>query len=326
MLLAIDIGNSRIKWALFHGLDCRSVGYFITRDFQPADPAAYDFEPTSYPDLPASAGGWHAQHGAPESGALRAVAGIAVCSVAHGEAEAAVLAHLQAQGLPVLPVWRVRSRAAACGVHNGYAQPERLGADRWAALVAARHLGICDMAVNATNDGSDTDRGGDGNRCSGSLQTASVIVMAGTATTVDALDGDGRFLGGYILPGLRLMPKSLYERTAGIRPDEGQWAEFPTGTADAVASGVLAATAGAVAGMVLRLQTRSGSISASPAKPTSDHHARATDQPRVVLSGGNGPALASRLSELKLVHNYERDLVLHGIARLHQSRLSHAPA
>ena len=140
MLLAIDIGNSRIKWALFDGLGCRSVGYFITRDFQPTDPTAYDFEPTSYPDLPAGSGGWHAHHGAPASAALRAVHAIAVCSVAHGAAEAAVLAHLQAQGLPVLPVWRVQPGASAGGVRNGYDQPARLGADRWAALVAAHQL------------------------------------------------------------------------------------------------------------------------------------------------------------------------------------------
>ncbi|MDE3011344.1 MAG: type III pantothenate kinase, partial [Pseudomonadota bacterium] len=72
-----------------------------------------------------------------------------------------------------------------------------MGCDRWAALVGARARG----------------------------SMATVVVMAGTATTVDALAADGRFLGGYILPGLRLMPKSLYERTAGIHPGDGAWAE-----------------------------------------------------------------------------------------------------
>ena len=125
---------------------------------------------------------------------------------------------------------------------------------------------------------------------------------AGTATTVDAMDGDGQFLGGYILPGLRLMPKSLYERTAGIRPDDGGWSEYPTRTADAVASGVLAATAGAVAGMVLSLRQRGGGAAV-----------------RTLVSGGNGPVLLPRMQALGLNPEYQRDLVLEGVARLYAS-------
>jgi type III pantothenate kinase len=104
------------------------------------------------------------------------------------------------------------------------------------------------------------------------------------------------FMGGTILPGIRLMPKSLYERTAGIKEGEGSWAEFPTNTADAVTSGVLAATAGAIAGMIHNLQQI--------------QH----ESVQLLLSGGNSPLLLPRLSALGFDPHYERDLVLQGIA------------
>jgi type III pantothenate kinase len=275
MLLALDIGNSRIKWGLFDGLRCLAVGNFPTRDFLPLDAQAYEFEPP----LPADSGPVGSQ-GEPvaipwpspmQPHWLTAVRAIAVCSVAGNLAEATLLEHFRRMGLTQQPLWRVHACAEALGVRNGYAVPERLGADRWAALVAARAL-----------DSAPT-----------------VVVMAGTATTVDALDASGRFLGGYILPGLRLMPKSLYERTAGIRPDDGVWSEFPQRTADAVTSGVLAATAGAVAGMVLSLHEAGGGVPV-----------------RTLVSGGNGPALLPRMRALKLVPDYRRDLVLEGANRL----------
>ena len=38
------------------------------------------------------------------------------------------------------PLEFVTATAVQCGVRNGYVQPERLGSDRWAALIAAWHL------------------------------------------------------------------------------------------------------------------------------------------------------------------------------------------
>jgi type III pantothenate kinase len=39
----------------------------------------------------------------------------------------------------------------------------------------------------------------------GTADRPALVVMVGTAVTVDALDADGRFLGGLILPGFGLM-------------------------------------------------------------------------------------------------------------------------
>ncbi len=110
------------------------------------------------------------------------------------------------------------SSAAACGVRNGYDTPQQLGADRWAALIGARalHAGAC------------------------------VVVMAGTATTIDVLDETGLFRGGLILPGLALMRTALARNTADLPHAAGHYRAQPTNTDDAIVSGALHATLGAI--------------------------------------------------------------------------------
>lgn len=68
---------------------------------------------------------------------------------------------------------RLSTQAEALGVTNGYAQPQQLGVDRWLALLAAAELVAGDC----------------------------IVIDAGSAITVDLLRGDGRHLGGAILPG-----------------------------------------------------------------------------------------------------------------------------
>ena len=110
------------------------------------------------------------------------------------------------------------SSAAACGVVNGYAEPATLGADRWAALIGARHLheGPC------------------------------VVVNAGTTMTLDALSSESIFLGGCIVPGFELMRGALAANTAQLALRPGEFSFFPDNTGDAIASGALNALAGAV--------------------------------------------------------------------------------
>ncbi len=121
-----------------------------------------------------------------------------------------------------LGAWRnaivpVKATARAGGVENGYRQPETLGADRWCALLGAWQL----------------------------LQRSCVVLGAGTATTIDLLDGSGRFCGGFILPGLDLMRTSLARGTAGLRSVPGGYSATPDHTAAAIHSGAIEATAGA---------------------------------------------------------------------------------
>jgi len=112
----------------------------------------------------------------------------------------------------------IRAQAAQCGVRNGYQSAAQLGSDRWAALIAAWHR----------------------------VGAACLVVNSGTATTIDALSAQGEFLGGLILPGLELMQRSLTGATAQLQVGGGNYASFPNNTADALLSGALQASCGAI--------------------------------------------------------------------------------
>lgn len=160
------------------------------------------------------------------------------------------------------PTW-VRSEARCCGVVNRYDRPGQLGADRWAALIGVRAL----------------------------RQEASLVVTAGTATTVDLLDADGVFLGGLILPGARLMHGALAGNTAQLDLAEGACVAMPRNTADAITSGCLLAQAGAIERMFEQFAGQTGA--------------------RCVLAGGGADPLAGLLRiPLLRVNN----LVLRGLA------------
>ncbi|BDI07983.1 type III pantothenate kinase [Sphaerotilus microaerophilus] len=127
-----------------------------------------------------------------------------------------------------LDVWDLRPRwvvseERSCGVVNGYEHPSRLGSDRWAAIIGAR--------------GRVLDQG---------APRPALVVMVGTAVTVDAVSADGRFLGGLILPGFGLMLKALESGTAGLHVPTGDIKRFPTNTSDALMSGGTYAIAGAI--------------------------------------------------------------------------------
>ena len=75
-----------------------------------------------------------------------------------------------------------------------------------------------------------------------------LVVTAGTATTVDALDASGRFIGGMILPGLGTMARSLAWNTAQL-PDVKEATLdhlFADNTRDAIVSGCIHAQIGAI--------------------------------------------------------------------------------
>jgi type III pantothenate kinase len=132
------------------------------------------------------------------------------------------------------PRWIVSSRNEA-GVQNGYDHPNRLGSDRWVALIGARQRVLARGAAGPA-----------------------LVVMVGTAVTVDALDAEGNFLGGLILPGFGLMLKALEMGTAGLKVPTGDVVDFPTNTSDALMSGGASAIAGAVERQYRRLLARTG--------------------------------------------------------------------
>lgn len=84
-----------------------------------------------------------------------------------------------------------RAGRQTAGVTNSYPEPHRMGVDRWLAMLAAYNLG----------------------------QGSCCVVDCGSAVTIDFVATDGRHLGGYIVPGLRLMAKSLLANTAEVVAD-----------------------------------------------------------------------------------------------------------
>lgn len=137
-----------------------------------------------------------------------------------------------------LALWRVepefvRVRQGYGGIQVAYPQPERLGVDRWLALIAAHRL----------------------------RREATLILDAGTAATFDLLLADGRHLGGLILPGLELMQSSLFAKTQ-IPPASELSAPGPaywgTDTQSAIALGGIQALAATAERLYDRLAAESG--------------------------------------------------------------------
>ena len=193
MLLLVDAGNTRIKWAVAH--DGAAPGDWI------ASGAVLHAELNH---LPAS---WQAFR------ITRAI----VANVAGAK----LRDQLQLM-IPASDVTWFASVPELAGLHNGYRNPAQLGADRFAAAIGAR-----------------------------SLRPAQALVVAtcGTATTIDAVSADGRFIGGMIAPGLGLMASSLARNTAQlpqVAPGETLSAGFADNTDDAIVAGCLDAQVGAI--------------------------------------------------------------------------------
>jgi len=163
------------------------------------------------------------------------------------------------------PLW-LRAETKRCGVENRYDRPEILGPDRWAALIAAR----------AIHNG------------------ASLVVNAGTATTVDMLSAEGVFLGGAILPGVELMRFVLHEHTGRLPIQEGKPSEMPRNTIDAIETGCRHAQAGAVERMYRVFR-------------------EVTPAPLCIVAGGAGRSLVDQLS---MPRRYIENLVLDGLAHI----------
>ena len=88
----------------------------------------------------------------------------------------------------------------------------------------------------------------------GRAKAACVVIDAGTAITIDFVDGDGCFCGGAIAPGVRMMLDALHEKTAAlpqvsigpeVLPSEDpKVPPFGRSTAPAMVLGVLSAARG----------------------------------------------------------------------------------
>ncbi len=130
------------------------------------------------------------------------------------------------------------------------------------------------------------------------VQQACIVVDAGTALTVDFVDGAGVFHGGAIIPGGQMMLNALHANTAALpqltladMPDPLE--PFGTSTANAMFLGVRAAIRGSVRYLAERY---------------ADYY---DAYPQIIATGGDAPTL---LAGDELIEHMVPDLVLRGIA------------
>jgi len=228
--LLIDAGNSRLKWGLWDGTRVTDVAYC---------PLKHD-----------------------PGGAVRTLAAavperieaIIVANVA-GPWVADALRRGLARVCNTPPRF-VATSAHAHGVSCAYAEPAKLGVDRWVVVIAAHHL----------------------------AQGPAMVVDAGTAVTVDVVTDGGQHLGGLILAGAELMARALYRDTSDIGharvqllPGHAHEA-FGRTTDEAVSFGAVWALVGAVE------RARTAARKTLSAKPV------------LYVTGGNAPQLLPYLA------------------------------
>jgi type III pantothenate kinase len=225
MQILIDIGNTRIKWAEVEDGRLSNVGNAVHRDARERALASF-------------------------AAALPKRVTRAIVANVAGDAIGRELTELLRVHSRIAPDFVV-VRAEQFGVRCAYADPSRLGVDRWIAVLAAHHL----------------------------APGAACVIDAGTAVTFDAVDARGQHLGGLILPGTRLLASTLDRNTDAIGATQAPGAR-PTGIAllgkstdAAVGNGAMLALTGAVERAIAAVE---GSLA---------------ERPKVYLTGGDADAL-----------------------------------
>ncbi len=165
--ILIDIGNSRLKWS-----------HLAQGQLQPV--SALDYRQT---DFAAKLQYAWATLPAPEKIALASV----------GQTEIVEMAIKSALKLwPSIEIIKAQTTAEKCGVKNAYRNPEKLGIDRWLALIAVHQH----YPANCW------------------------IIDCGSAITLDYVLQNGQHQGGLIAPGLNMMQQALTKNTANLPPAE----------------------------------------------------------------------------------------------------------
>jgi type III pantothenate kinase len=251
--LLVDIGNTRIKWVSWDGVELggtRAISH--EWDFRRGLAAlVQDVTPD--------------------------VREIVVANVAGSETAEALRA--LAHEFEWASIRFLKSEREACGVVNAYAEPEKLGVDRWAAVI-----------------------GGYRRTSMAAPDVATCAVSVGTAVTLDVVRATGEHLGGLIMAGAELTANMLGRNTSDIGavdalalPPAQGLALLGRDTQSAVAAGAWLAIAG---GLDRALE----------------EVGRALDEPcRVYLTGGGARRLRPWLESAAEIRE---NLIFEGMAAL----------
>ncbi len=193
--LQLDVGNSSTKWRLVNNGQVLARGQYLPDDVSSRELLL---------------------------GCCEKLDQIWVSSVAAEQAEQR-LAHMLRQRWQLEP-WFARTPMVTGELRNSYAEPSRMGVDRWLAMLGARAR----------------------------FKQRLCVVDAGSALTIDLIAASGQHQGGYIIPGPALMERALLLDTDRVRFDQDVDYGLSPGrsTAEAVRHGITLAQAGAVAMVV----------------------------------------------------------------------------
>ena len=204
MELLIDIGNSRIKWAIYEETHLREHG---------AIPHRNNVRPLLQKLL--------IQHSTQR---------VIMVHVLGHDFEKNIIAYTQAHSIPLLIV---HSHSCAYGIRTHYLQPQRLGADRFVAMVAAYQS---------------------------TQQHACIVIDCGTAVTIDAINPLGEHMGGMIYPGLQLCEDSLTQKAKNLKQlksvNKASMNPYARETMQAIDSGCHYGLSAAIEGMCQMLERK----------------------------------------------------------------------
>ena len=158
-------------------------------------------------------------------------------------------------------ITRARTASQWGDVRIAYARPERMGTDRFLALIGARR------------DAADV-----------------LVCGVGTALTLDLLDRHGLHHGGRIAPSPTLMREALHARAPQLPMASGTYIEFANDTDDALASGCEGAAIALVERSLEQARVRLGRdvqllMHGGGALALNAHLSSAQSRPDLVLEG-----------------------------------------
>lgn len=210
------------------------------------------------------------------------ISGVAISSVVPSLTPQAALLARQYFGLEPLVV----GKNTDTGLKNEYENPDEVGADRLVNALAAWH------------------------KYSG----ACIIADFGTATTVDAVSSDGRYLGGAIAPGLQISTDALFQAAARLPrvelapPPNGS--TLATNTSASMQAGIVYGYGGLVRELVSRCLTE---VAAKERALKADSGKQDSGKIHVIATGGLAELIAPLVSEIQVI---EPELTLDGLRLL----------
>jgi type III pantothenate kinase len=266
MLLCIDVGNSNITLGLFAASKLIQSFRLQSRREQTSDEYAVAL------------------------GGL-----LELCALARPEVKHAVIASV----VPVLGgvLASAVQRAFGCdallvsaetdvGVVLAVERPQELGVDRIVNVVAARQQALSEAGLAGAGSGA-------------LLPAGAIVVDLGTATTFDCVSPSGEFLGGVIVPGMRVSFDALVGRTALLRDVELVAPPRVLGrnTLECLQSGIVHGYASLVDGLVRKLR------------------AELPFECRVIATGGLANVIVPHATSIERI---DLDLTLRGLFFIHE--------